>query len=79
MAETIPVETLQAMVERYERTLRRLVDEADDEARLYAHLTGPDSPVGATLLEIGRHQLYQEIRRFAVHTLHEFHPEIHVE
>ena len=79
MAEGIPVPTLQSMIERYERTLRRLVDEADDEARLYAYRTGPQSPVEATPFEIGRHDLYQEIRRFAAYALHEFHPEIQVE
>ena len=60
------------MNDRYEKTLRRLVDEADDEAGLYAYRTGPDSSVEATPFEIARHDLYREIRRFVAYALHEF-------
>jgi hypothetical protein len=70
---------LKAMVERYEGTLRRLVDAADDEAKWYAHGRSRMSPVETTNSENARHDLYQEIRRSVAHALHEFHPDIVVE
>jgi hypothetical protein len=78
MAETIPAETLQQMVQSYEETLRLLIAKADDEERYYDFRHTPQSRYAISSLEIGRHALFQEIRRIAVYTLHRFHPEIPV-
>jgi hypothetical protein len=78
MAEKIPAETLQAMVERYEETLRLLIEKADDEARFYEFRHSPESRYEVGMFEIGRHDLFQEIRRIAVYTLQSFHPEMPV-
>jgi hypothetical protein len=79
MAETMPPETLQTMVERYEETLRLLIEKADDDARFYNFRHTPQSRHQLGLYEFGKHDLFQEIRRIAVHTLHEFHPDVKIE
>jgi hypothetical protein len=41
MATTTRSPKFQRMAQTYEETLRRLLAEAEDEAKLYAHLRGP--------------------------------------
>ncbi len=76
MAEDKSAAVLQAMVERYEQLLRRLLEEANDEDRLFAFRASPRSAHQPTLFESGVHHVHQRVRQFVSYTLHEFHPEI---
>jgi len=78
MAETIPAETLQKMVENYEEALRLLVSKADDEDSLYTYLRSPKRTGEVTQYEIARYETFREVGRIAARALREFHPEIRV-
>ena len=64
------------MAQTYERSLRRLLAEAEDEAKLYAHLTGPDYKYPVTVEQAVTHEILQHVRILAAHALQQFHPEI---
>ena len=66
----------QSMAQTYEETLRRLLAEAEDEAKLYAHLTGPDYKYPVTVEQAVTHEILQHVRILAAHALRQFHPEI---
>jgi hypothetical protein len=64
------------MAQTYEETLRRLLAEAEDEANLYAHLTGPNYKYPVTVEQAITHEVFQHVRILASHALRQFHPEI---
>jgi hypothetical protein len=66
----------QRMAHIYEQTLRRLLAEAEDEARLYTHLRGSTYNHLVTEGQIATHDTLQHVRIVAAYALRQFHPEI---
>jgi hypothetical protein len=64
------------MAQTYEATLRRILTEADEEARLYEHRTGKGSTVRVGDYELGVHDAFKNVRTLAADALREFHPEV---
>ena len=69
---------LQQKVSTYEATLRRLLADADEEAKLWAYIKS-ERLKGPSEQEIGTHDTLQRIRKVVAFSLNKFHPEITLE
>jgi hypothetical protein len=72
----IPRETLLAMLNDYERALRQLLHDADENARLFQHRRSSESLTPSTPADADVAMIHEGVRRVVVGALHQYHPEI---
>jgi hypothetical protein len=75
MANTIPPQEFERMVQTYEETLRR----TGDEARLFKYRTSPASPTRPTTFEMATRHAFAHVRILTGYALQQFRPKIVIE